>query len=311
MPAKSQMTGGAAELGFAMRDGVDWSEYISYRPIYGESFFRRIYEYHAQKPGASWSIAHDVGAGHGIVSSTLANIFDRVVVSDPDEGHSKIARQLLVEKSGRPESKFVFLQESAEASSVEAGTVDLITACECMHWTNTVEAVDEFARQLKPGGTLVMACYTRPLILGNERAQAIWEEIFEAFVKRKNMGRVFERATQICSVGYDSIAIPLAQWEIIRRVYINASKGIASFKLGDYTDVDRVGSNEERIWIYGDPDWSDEQRVDWLKKYIATWVPPIPESEVQDLWDELERIMAGAKFRMETPLVMVFATKRA
>ncbi|KAI0906781.1 hypothetical protein F4823DRAFT_605636 [Ustulina deusta] len=180
-----------------------------------------------------------------------------------------------------------------------------------MRWTNTVEAVDEFARQLKPGGTLVMACYTRPLILGNERAQAIWEEIFEAFVKRKNMGRVFERATQICSVGYDSISIPLAQWEIVRRVYINASKGIASFKLGDYTDVDRVGSNEERIWIYGDPDWSDEQRVDWLKKYIATWVPPIPESEVQDLWDELERIMAGAKFRMETPLVMVLATKRA
>ncbi|KAI8944502.1 hypothetical protein F4801DRAFT_571482 [Xylaria longipes] len=170
MPLNPQITGDSKEIGFSKHHGVDWSEYVLYRPIYPESFFSRIYEYHAQKSEASWSIAHDVGAGHGIVSSTLANRFDHVVVSDPNDGYNEVARQLLVEKSGWHESKFVFLQEGAEKSSVKTGTVDLITACECMQWTNAADAVDKFARQLKPGGTMVMTYYARPLILGNERA---------------------------------------------------------------------------------------------------------------------------------------------
>ncbi|KAI0452023.1 S-adenosyl-L-methionine-dependent methyltransferase [Xylaria acuta] len=310
MYARTQITDEGKGLGFSIRYGVDWYKYMLYRPTYRESFFRRIYEYHTQKPEASWSTAHDVGAGHGIVSATLANRFNQVVVSDPNAGYNKVARQLLVEQYGWPESKFVFLQEGAEESSVETETVDLITACECMQWTNTDDAVDEFARQLKPGGTPVMTLYMRPLILGNERAQAIWKEIWGVFSKKTNTGHLFERAFQISNSGYDSIAVPSARWEAIKRVYINSSQGIASFKISDDVGEDRVGSNEDRVWVHGDPDWSDEQDVDWLKKYFATWGPAVPESEIRDLWDELERITNGAKVRMETPLVMVFATKR-
>ncbi|KAI1418823.1 S-adenosyl-L-methionine-dependent methyltransferase [Xylaria sp. FL1777] len=306
MSAESQTTGEVKEPGFS---GADWSEYVLYRPIYKESFFRRIYEYHAQKPGASWSTAHDVGAGHGIVSSNLATKFERVVVSDPNDGYSEIARQHLIGNSGKLESKFLFLQEGAEQSSVETGTVDMITACTCMHWMNTVEAVDEFARQLKPGGTLAITYYSQPLILGNERAQSIWEEIFKALSK-KNLGLLIERALQISGSGYDSIAIPVAQWERVKRVYINASRGISSFQKGGYTGEDMVESDEERVWVYNDPDWSDEQRVDWFKRYLATWGLPFPESEFQGLWDELEHVANGAKLQMETPVVMVFATRR-
>ncbi|KAH8156518.1 hypothetical protein CIB48_g11728 [Xylaria polymorpha] len=273
MPAKPPTTDEGKELGYSRHHGVNWSEYILYRPIYPESFFRRIYDYHAQKPGISWSTAHDVGAGPGIVSSTLANRFDRVVVSDPNDGYIEVSRQLLVEKSGFSESKFVFLLEGAEKSSVETATVDLIAACECMQWTNTVDAVDEFARQLKPGGTLAMTFYTRPLILDNER--------------------------------------PPAHWEAVKRVYINCSQGIKSFKISDKLWEDSVGINEERIWINGDPDWSDKQAVDWLRGYFGTWLPRPPESEVRHLWDELERIVNDAKIRLETPAVMVFATRRA
>ncbi|KAI1292696.1 hypothetical protein F5Y03DRAFT_375381 [Xylaria venustula] len=126
------------EFGFSAHHRISWSEYMRYRPIYPDSFFRRIYEYYGGSPGACWSTAHDVGAGNGIVSSNLATKFDHVVVSDPNDGYNETARELLDEKSGLPESKFVFLKEPAEHSSVEAGTVDLITACECMHWTDTV-----------------------------------------------------------------------------------------------------------------------------------------------------------------------------
>ncbi|KAI1462856.1 S-adenosyl-L-methionine-dependent methyltransferase [Annulohypoxylon moriforme] len=310
MSTTIQTKNAVEELGFSMRQGVDWSNYVLYRPIYQQSFFTRIFDYHSQKPGVSWSVAHDIGAGHGIASSTIASRFDRVIVSDPNDGYNQIARKLLVEQCGFSDSKFVFFQEGAEKSSVESGSVDLITACECMQWTDTKAAVEEFARQLRPGGTLVMTYYTRPLLVGNERAQDIWKAIFEAYSKHAT-GDLLDRAFRILNNGFDAIALPETQWETVKRVYINASQGIASFKIDDRAGEDRVGKNEERIWVNGDPDWSDDQDIDWIKKYFATWVPVLPESEIQGLWDELERILDGSKVHIETPIAMVFATKKA
>ena len=60
------------EHGSPLYGGADWSKYMAYRPVYPKSFFKRIYDYHGAKPQASWSRAHDAGAGAGIVSATLA-----------------------------------------------------------------------------------------------------------------------------------------------------------------------------------------------------------------------------------------------
>jgi hypothetical protein len=37
----------------------------------------------------------------------------------------------------------------------------------------------------------------------------------------------------------------------------------------------------------------------------------VPEEALKPYWDQLERAMDGKKVRTATPLVMVFATKRA
>ncbi|KAL9627347.1 MAG: hypothetical protein Q9164_007632, partial [Protoblastenia rupestris] len=152
--SNTETTAPAKELGFSVKQGVNWSNYLAYRPIYPASFFDRIYGYHSQKSQAAWSVAHDVGAGCGIVSSTLASRFNSAIVSDPNDGYVTLARKTLVEESFIPESKFRFLQEGAEKSSVESGTVDLVAACECIHWTDTDVAIKEFGRELKAGGTL-------------------------------------------------------------------------------------------------------------------------------------------------------------
>ncbi|KAI1186903.1 S-adenosyl-L-methionine-dependent methyltransferase [Nemania serpens] len=312
MSSDIQQADGAKKLGFAVHHGVDWTEYELYRPAYPESFFERIYEYHAQNPGATWSTAHDVGAGHGIVSLHLAKKFDQVVVSDPSGENNEIARQRTTEKYGKPEvgSRFIILQEAAESSSLEAATVDLITACECIHWADPPQAVAEFARQLKPGGTLVMTLYSPPVIRDNERAQSIWQEIFTTYAKLAT-GPMSERALEICNNAYDSIALPPTHWEAIKRVYINASKGIATFKMDDHVSEDRVGKHEERVWVDRDTDWFIEQGVEWLKKFLDTYDVPYPGPEIEGRWNELEGAMNGAKFRMEVPIVMVFASRRA
>ncbi|ODA83433.1 hypothetical protein RJ55_01947 [Drechmeria coniospora] len=289
--ARTEVSGAAvAEFGFSASQGVHWDEYISFRPVYPPSFFGRIYDYHSTKARAAWSTAHDVGAGCGIVSAQLASRFERVVVSDPNDGYVAVARKMLVDELGLPEAKLTFLQESAEASSLTSGTVDLITA------------------QLKPGGTLVLTHYNVPRIADNEAAQRIWTAIW-AIHSTKARGALFDRAFRLCNNGLEGIEFPESEWTSVRRTYINAHGTLDSFKLNDRTGESRVKAGEEKVWEDGDEGWCHRRGIDWLRGYLGTWVPRIPESELQPLWHEMALVLKGERVRIEYPVVMIFATR--
>jgi trans-aconitate 3-methyltransferase len=298
----------AKELGFSASQGANWSNYLVYRPLYPASFFDRIYDYHSAKATAAWATAHDVGAGCGVVSATLASRFDKVVVSDPNDGYVTLARKALVEESRIPESKLKFLQEGAEKTSVNSGTVDLITACECIQWTDTDAAIREFGRQLRPGGTLLVSYYTVPRIAANEAAQRIWRKVWAAYSERA-LGALFDHAFPIINTGLETVGFPDSGWESVTRTYINSLGTVQPFKINDRVGKSRVKPEEERIWVDGDQDWTDVQGIDWFKGYFGTWVPRIPESELQDIWDELELSLQGKKVKIETPIVLILATK--
>ncbi|KAI4870118.1 S-adenosyl-L-methionine-dependent methyltransferase [Hypoxylon rubiginosum] len=298
------------ELGFSISQGVNWSDYITYRPIYPTSFFERIYSYHAQKPGSAWSVAHDVGAGCGIVSSILATRFDNVIVSDPNDGYAALARKLLVEEASLPESKFRFLQETAEKSSLESGTVDLITACECIHWTTPDDSIKDFGRELKTGGTLVITYYTRPLIEASERTVKAWLALWAAF-SQISRGGLYDKAYYIGNNGLDSLEFPEERWERVKRVYINAQGTLEAFAVNDRVGGSMVKEGEERVWVEDDEDWRHMHGIEWFKAYLATWMPTTPVSALQGFWDELELALEGKEVRTRTPLAMVFATKKA
>ena len=298
------------EIGFSINQGVNWSKYLAFRPQYPESFFRRIYDYHSHKPKSAWSVAHDVGAGCGIVSSSLAPRFDRVIVSDPNDGYVTLARKILVEELSIPDSRFRFLQEGAENSSIDAGTVDLITVCECIHWTDTDAAIKEFGRELKVGGTLAITYYTIPVIAGNDRARSAWRAIWDAFSERARSD-LLDHAFRIVNAGLNSLEFPEGEWEAVKRVLINAHGSVDTFLINDRVAESRVKAKEEKVWVEDDVDWMDEQGIDWFKGYLTTWVPPIPESEIGHLWDELEVALKGKKVKIETPVAMIFATKNA
>ena len=121
------------ERGFSVNEGANWSNYLAYRTHHPASFFHRTDDHHSQKPRAAWSVAHDIGAGCGIVSSSLAPRFDSIIVSYPNDGYVTLARKILVKELSIPDSKFRFLQEGAEKSSVKPATVDLVAVCECMY----------------------------------------------------------------------------------------------------------------------------------------------------------------------------------
>lgn len=308
----TETTAPVEEHGFSVSHGADWSKYMAFRPLYPPSFFKHIYDYHQLKPLSTWSTAHDVGAGAGIVSATLVNRFNNVIVSDPNDGYTSQARRILVEESGIPESKLTFLQEGAEKSSVESGTVDLIAACEMIQWTDTELAVEEFGRQLKAGGTLAVTSYTKPRIVGNDVAQGAWKKIFAAYSeKTQGLGNLYDRAFRIMNTGLENVGFPASNWESVKRIYVNSNGTLEAFRIDDRLSESRVQKGEQTVWEEGDQDWSDVKGIDWFKAYFATWVPKIAEEEIRGLWQDLEHALKGKEVTIETPIVIILATKKA
>lgn len=298
------------EPAYSSSQGVDWAQYFGHRPSYPETFFNLIYNYHQLKEGTEFTTAHDVGAGCGIVAMTLASHFEKVIVSDPNDGYTALARSCLVEGARLPEDAFFFLQERAEASLVMDDTVDLITACQMMHFTNADAAVSEFERQLKPGGTLAMSLYAVPRILDDEPAQAAWAELWREFARRAT-GDVADRAITLCNSAYESIELSEDGWADVKRLYINAHGRYDQWMLSGDNRIgeSRIKSREVELYVDNDPDWTGVHDIQWLKAHLETLVPRIPESEMQGLWDNLERILDGKDVEIEFPVVLILATK--
>ncbi|KAI0543167.1 hypothetical protein GGR58DRAFT_496630 [Xylaria digitata] len=60
---------------------------------------------------------------------------------------------------------------------------------------------------------------------------------------------------------------------------------VEPFALDNQTAESKVGEGEEKIWEEADENWMDVKGIDWFKPYFATWIPRIPDEEIQDLWD--------------------------
>ena len=251
-----------------------------------------------------------MGAGCGIVSATLASRFDTVTVSDPNDGYADLARKILMEESSLPESRLRFLQEGAEKSSVETGSVDLVTACECIHWTDVDASIKEFGRELKRGGTLAVTHYNKPRFVNNDRAQRAWQALWDYHHAERSVDDSFTRAFRVVGSGLDSVGFPEEEWEGVERIYINAAGSVRTFVLDERVGESRVKEGEERVWEEDDEDWCDLQGIDYFKGYFVSWAPFIPEEEIPELWRELEDVLDGEKAKISTALVIVLATKK-
>lgn len=316
------MTSATTEnLGFAAQN-FNWDDYIRYRPLYPQSLYNRVFAYHAQHSG-SWDVAHDVGAGAGIVAEGLASRFRRVIVSDPNGDYIEIARNRLsrIDHIGTSETKFSFLQEKAESSSVESGTVDVVCCFEAIHWTEMAASVDEFARQLKIGGTVVVFVYDRPRLVGNHAAKNIWDGIFEAWERRiVKVGDVMARALRNSNSWGDAVPFPAEQWEEgVERLLINTGgpEPMDTEARRVMADPSRVVDTDRKESIDVDEDWISEKDLEWLKGSFATFLPglyeegSLLEAELGSCWEQLNMAIGnGNKIKVVWPAFMILASKR-
>lgn len=100
-------------------------------------------------------LAWDCGTGNGQAALALAERFDHVVATDASEQQIRHAF---------PHPRIDYRIEPAEATSLETGSVDLITVGTAVHWFDFDRFYAEVRRVARPGGILAVWTYHFPAV---------------------------------------------------------------------------------------------------------------------------------------------------
>ncbi len=122
--------------------------YHRYRPTYSEEFLSDI-----QQTGAipAKSKIAEIGSGTGILTKQLLEAGWQVIGIEPNQAMREMA-----EKQRNQQPAFRSIQGTAEATTLEAKSVETIIAAQAFHWFDTEAARKEFLRILKPEGKVVL-----------------------------------------------------------------------------------------------------------------------------------------------------------
>jgi ubiquinone/menaquinone biosynthesis C-methylase UbiE len=165
-------------------------DYAKFRPRYPASLFDYLASL-APSRGLVW----DCGTGNGQAAVELAKFFDRVIATDPSEKQIASA-----EKNPRVEYRV----GPAEASGLEAGSVDLVTAAQAFHWFKQDAFFAEVKRVARPGGVLAFWCYELAKMTPEIDA-VVWR------LYNDILGPYWEKERKLVEEGYASARVPFKE----------------------------------------------------------------------------------------------------
>src|SRR4051812_17679476 len=122
--------------------------YVRFRPSYP----RQIIETLERDCGLTRdSIVADIASGTGIFTKLLLEHGNRVFGVEPNAEMRSAGEEFLAAYSN-----FKSVEGTAEATTLEYRSVDLVTAAQAGHWFDRQKSRQEFVRILKPGGWAVL-----------------------------------------------------------------------------------------------------------------------------------------------------------
>jgi len=124
------------------------ADYVKYRPTYPREIVTFVHAECAIAPDAPVA---DIGAGTGISTRLFLEAGHPVVAVEPNEAMRAAADAWLADFAG-----YRSAGGTAEATTLDAASVDLVIAAQAFHWFDKAGARREFARILKPRGAIVL-----------------------------------------------------------------------------------------------------------------------------------------------------------
>ena len=122
--------------------------YVKYRPGYPVQVVERLRELHVLKQNA---VVADIGSGTGISSQLFLQNGCEVFGVEPNKEMREAAEVFL-----KDEKHFHSIDASAEQTTLENNSVDIVLAGQAFHWFDVEKSKAEFKRILKPGGNVVL-----------------------------------------------------------------------------------------------------------------------------------------------------------
>ena len=104
------------------------------------------------------SIIADIGSGTGILSELFLQNGNAVIAIEPNAAMRQVAEEVL-----RSYERFRSINAAAEETTLNAESVDFVTAAQAFHWFDRVRTKREFARILRPAGWVVLIWNERRL----------------------------------------------------------------------------------------------------------------------------------------------------
>lgn len=167
--------------------------YARYRPRYPEALFDAL---RAAAPRGV--LAWDAATGSGQAAAALVGRFARVVASDA--AVSQLAR-------ARIAPRLAYVAATCEEAPLAAGTVDLVTVGQALHWLDLDRFYGEVRRVLSPGG--VVAAWTYSLFTVDPAVDRVVRRFHD-----EDVGPYWPDSRRHVERGYRDIPFPFARLDL-------------------------------------------------------------------------------------------------
>jgi SAM-dependent methyltransferase len=314
-----------------------WEKYLQARPKYSPEFYSWLLQYHhnsQDNAAVTENIAHDIGTGPGNVAAVLSKHFDKVIASDLNENHLRVAERRLQGNSDKALISNIVLDHiGAEDvhSKYPAGSASFIAAAECMALLDAEKALSSWAAALRPGGTLAIWFYGRPHFVEADgydanACQEIYDRIADAAFEKaiKNGGPAhqagWKRATDCMMSFLDNVSITSKQWTNVERWKWNSDwplsfygQAACDFPIDVKSSVlpsENVKDVKDRSF-WGE-DWSISDWRLFLKMNLPVFIEGDDQDDTEEQWRMLEQKMGGEGVKRATgwPVVAILATRK-
>ncbi|KAJ4413925.1 hypothetical protein N0V82_008230 [Gnomoniopsis sp. IMI 355080] len=332
---------------FQLVDEDRWDTYIKHRPGYPDSMFQRWLDYH----GANNNLEsiHDLGTGGGVGPLALLQALPRlrgdscgggnntpiikmVHLSDPGAANIAAAGRNLT-STRFPGVHFTFHRGRGEDPNpnVGPGTLDMVTAYECLHWTDIEPTMRNVAAYLRPGGTFAAVhYYAVPRIVNNptaRQAQLDMEVLYSRTLAERGARMDTKLRLQVAT-GLDFVPMDPDVWQGVVRRYVNVRNRewiCDEMLLGSGLTEAEISARAPRRWMdfarekeeVVEQDWEDWGRrgvgVQELREYQAGRMPGVFDDFAETAeWKALERAVdeGGGRVDVEIPMTMILARKK-